>query len=55
MSEPIKTEFVFPPIPYRGCDWAAVRGDYDLGCRIGYGATEAEAIADLLEKEGMDE
>lgn len=35
----------------RGCDWEAVRGDYDLGCLRGFGNTEAEAIANLLEQE----
>jgi hypothetical protein len=45
--EPIKTKYDPPPIPYRGADWTATFGDYDLGDPIGTGATEAEAIADL--------
>ena len=32
-----------------GNDWSATLGDYDLGCKIGWGATEGEAIADLRE------
>ena len=48
----IRTEFVYPPIPDRRCDWSAVDDStYDgPGCAIGYGPTEAEAIADLLEQ-----
>jgi hypothetical protein len=29
-------------------DWSAVRDGYDAGDLIGRGATEAEAVADLL-------
>lgn len=48
----IRTEYVYPPIPDRRFDWQAVDDDtYDgPGSPIGSGATEAEAIADLLEK-----
>ena len=48
----IRTEFVYPPIPYRNSDWSAVDDStYDgPGSAIGWGATEAEAIADLLEQ-----
>jgi hypothetical protein len=58
----IVTEFWPKPIPSRQFDWSAVTDDYEggdgydePGGRIGYGATEAEAIADLrdqLEDEG---
>jgi hypothetical protein len=52
----IRTYHVHPPIPIRDWDWSAVDNDtYDgEGCPIGYGRTEQEAIADLLEqlKEG---
>jgi hypothetical protein len=50
----IRTAFVYPPIPFRGCDWVAVDDDtYDgEGCPIGRGATEAEAISDLLDQIG---
>lgn len=46
----IKTSHDFPPIPDRRFDWSAVDDDtYDgPGCPIGRGATEQEAIADLL-------
>lgn len=50
----IRTEFVYPPIPVRDFDWSAIDDDTydgaeDSGTRgqIGYGRTEAEAIADL--------
>jgi hypothetical protein len=50
----IRTDFIYPPIPFRNHDWCAVDDDtYDgHGCPIGYGATEAEAIKDLLEQIG---
>lgn len=56
MTEPrIITEHVYPPIPDRSCDWSAVREGYDGApdshCLIGRGATEAAAIADLVEQE----
>ena len=48
----IRTEYVYPPIPYRGWDWSAVDDDTYDGERspIGYGPTEAAAIADLKEQ-----
>ena len=48
----IRTEFVHPPIPLRDSDWSAVDDDtYDgPGSPIGWGPTEAAAIADLMEK-----
>ncbi len=51
----ITTEHVFPPIPDRSCDWSAIDEDTydgadDSRCPIGRGATEAEAVADLLEQ-----
>lgn len=48
----IKTEYWPPPIPVRNCDWTAWDDNtFDgEGCPVGYGATEAEAIADLLEQ-----
>ena len=48
----IRTTYIYPPIPIRDCDWAAVDDDtYDgPGCPIGTGATEQEAIADLLQQ-----
>lgn len=54
----IRTTFEYPPIPIRSCDWSAVDdntydGAPDSGPPanlVGRGATEAEAIADLLEQ-----
>jgi len=44
----IKTSYDPPPVPSRSFDWNAVVGDYDEGDPVGYGATEQEAIADLI-------
>jgi hypothetical protein len=46
----IVTRYEPPPIGDRRFDWSAVDDDtYDgPGCPIGYGATEDEAIADLM-------
>ena len=47
----IRTSFDPKPIPDRQWDWSAWRPEnYDLGSPTGYGATEAEAIADLNEQ-----
>lgn len=60
----IKTSFDYPPIPIRTMDWSAIDEDtYDASYEgedetghhwkqgpVGRGATEAEAIADLLEQ-----
>lgn len=45
---------VCPPIPDRRLDWEAYDDDTYDGprCPVGTGATEAEAVADLLEKIG---
>lgn len=48
MTRHIVTKFEPPPIPVRDCDWSATYADYDLGDPIGHGATEQEAIADLM-------
>ncbi len=49
----IKTTYVFPPIPLRCFDWSAIDDDTydgaeDSHCPIGHGATEQEAIDDLM-------
>ena len=44
----IRTFFVNPPIPVRVYDWQAAEDGYEPGDAIGYGKTEAEAVADLL-------
>jgi len=56
----IHTNHEYPPIPVRNMDWSAVDDDtYDVDCDqdgffstspIGRGATEQEAIADLLDQ-----
>lgn len=49
----IITNFDYPPIPVRNCDWSAVFDDYDgaedSNCPIGRGSTEREAIQSLIE------
>jgi hypothetical protein len=46
----IVTTFIYPPIPIRRFDWLAMfEGDDGDSPRKGYGTTEQEAIADLLE------
>ena len=59
----IVTHYDPPPIPLRRFDWCAYRDGYEgptifsdgsIECRgdpIGFGRTEAEAIADLLAEE----
>jgi len=46
----IKTECHWPPIPDRNHDWSAIDDNtYDgPGSPMGWGATEQEAIEDLL-------
>jgi hypothetical protein len=44
----IRTSYDPPPVPSRAFDWNAVVGDYDEGDPVGYGATEQEAIDDLI-------
>ncbi len=47
----IVTDYWAKPIPVRNCDWMAVDDDtYDGEGPVGFGATEEEAIADLMEK-----
>ncbi len=53
----ISTSFDYPPIPDRQFDWSAIDSDTYDGAPdtsppspIGYGPTEAAAIADLLEQ-----
>lgn len=51
----IRTSHVYPPIPNRNFDWAAIDDNTYCGCEechcpVGHGATEQEAIADLLEQ-----
>ena len=51
----IKTNFEYPPIPIRDFDWSAIDDDTydgaeDSHCPIGWGRTEEEAIADLMQQ-----
>lgn len=46
----INTEHVCPPLPVRWFDWHAMHVNYELGCPIGQGETEQEAIDDLIEQ-----
>ena len=48
MPKKIITEYVYPPIPYRGHDWIAYYDGEEEGHR-GCGKTEQEAIDDLKE------
>jgi phosphatidate phosphatase APP1 len=45
----IITSHDFPPIPVRYLDWSACYDGFEEDGPYGHGATEAEAIADLLE------
>ena len=49
----IRTEYIHPPVPCRSYDWCAYDEDTydgaeDSECVMGWGATEQEAIDDLL-------
>ncbi|HEY6564210.1 MAG TPA: hypothetical protein VIY86_06915 [Pirellulaceae bacterium] len=45
----VSTTYWAKPIPIRQFDWEATFADYDLGDPIGFGRTEEEALADLME------
>jgi hypothetical protein len=47
----IVTDYWPKPIPDRRFDWSAVTDNYEPGCSIGYGRTEAEAIEDLRQQQ----
>ena len=44
----IRTDYWAKPIPIRNFDWSATFDGYDAGDPIGYGATEQDAINDLI-------
>lgn len=54
-DERIITDYWRKPIPTKAFDWSAVREGYcgcgECHCPQGFGETEADAIADLLEQE----
>jgi len=43
------TSHIYPPIPDRSHDWCAFNDGEEEAGNYGYGATEAEAIADFIE------
>lgn len=43
----IVTSHVYPPIPFRGCDWCAHYDGEEEAGGYGWGRTEAEAIQDF--------
>lgn len=50
MNIDIATSHVYPPIPVRTYDWCAWDANRGADCSpYGWGSTEEEAIADLLE------
>lgn len=50
----IVTAYDPPPIPTNKFDWQAIDDNsYEPGCPIGFGATEEEAIEDLLKQLAM--
>ena len=49
----VRTSFEYPPIPVRGMDWQAYVDGYEPGDALGHGATEEEAIAELLAAMGL--
>lgn len=51
----IKTTHQFPPIPIRAMDWCAYYDGEEESCQYGYGHTEREAVADLIENYPPDE
>jgi hypothetical protein len=46
----IITRYDPPPIPTRRYDWRAYLQEWDIDDPIGFGNTEAEALADLREQ-----
>ncbi|WP_300396347.1 hypothetical protein [Henriciella sp.] len=47
----IVTHYDPPPVPWRSFDWCAYDDrTHDMDTPCGYGATEAEAIEDLMEQ-----
>lgn len=52
VGEIVHTNHEYPPIPIRSFDWSATLDSYsgEPSDPIGYGATEAEAVRDLVEQ-----
>lgn len=52
---PILVDYDPKPIPVRRFDWVAARAGSDPECcHVGYGATEQDAIDDLIALEGEE-
>jgi hypothetical protein len=51
MTPRIVTRNIYPPIPIYKFDWCAYRDGEEERGQYGYGATEQEAINDLIELE----
>lgn len=51
----IVTTYDPKPIPLRQFDWSATRDEYEPPMPIGFGATEREAVLDLLTVEAEEE
>ena len=45
----ILTRFIYPPIPTRSNDWVAYYDGDEKSGKYGYGATEQDAIDDLMD------
>lgn len=48
-----KNDYLSHGVMPRGCEnllWEATIGEYDIGCKVGHGATAREAINDLLDQ-----
>lgn len=50
----IATTYDPKPIPDRRYDWSATHDDYEPGDPVGHGATEIEAIDDLMQQLNAD-
>ena len=54
-SAKVVTSYIFPPIPDRRWDWIACYDGQEERAQNGFGRTEAEAVADLLENYPSEE
>ena len=45
----VQRDYIRKPGPTRAFDWCAVTSDYEPGHPQGFGETESDAIADLME------
>lgn len=47
MTDKIITVHVYPPIPFRGCDWCAYHDGEEERGEYGWGPTKEAALEDL--------